>query len=244
MPISNAGPWMMTKRRSRHEPQNSKHLLLKLLPIQIGHSDRFHHMVYHVLTPLRRYENLEKLIAMLQPEGVQWHVIMDEDAPFRLFFRQPWIHAYYQHNPEGEFWARCNFALNRWLDTHPLVDDDRYCILNDDDAYEPGFFQKISQHEGGLVIASMLRGQHTPVGVHPTRAHGTGTLHAAPEYMHAGLVGIEQAIVCGKWLREARLPLHPSGDGSMIEWLVNTHGAVYAPECFVHFNKYEPGRWD
>lgn len=204
---------------------------------------------YHIITPLRRYENMEKLVTMLASRRaewahLEWHVIIDDDAPFYFFFRQPWIHVYYQHNPELEFWKRCNFAINRWLDTHPLVESDRYCILNDDDAYEPEFFTKIDAHEGNLVIASMQRGQHTPPGTGPTRAHATNTLVAAPENMRVGHVGVEQFFVCGEYLKTARLPLTVAGDGEMVSYLVGTYGAEYAPEANVLFNYFEPGRWD
>lgn len=205
-------------------------------------------MRYNILTPLRRYENLEKLVTMMTAQkatsNIDWHVIMDDDAPFQVFFKQPWIHAYYQHNPETQFWSRCNHCLNRWMDCHPLMDNDRYCILNDDDAYEPGFFLKLDELKGGLVIASMKRGDQTPAGVSDIRAHATNTLVAAPENMSVGHVGVEQFFVCGKWLREARLPLTVAGDGEMIAYLVAKHGAEYAPEAYVLFNKFEPGRWN
>lgn len=202
---------------------------------------------FHILTPLRRYENLEKLINMLTAHrattDIHWHVICDDDAPFQLFFRQPWIHVYYQNNSESTFWGRCNFAINRWLDNHPLNEEDMYQILNDDDALETGFYDKVSKHDGGLIIVSMKRGDKTPDGVTAERAHSTNTLVAEPGHMKVGHVGVEQFIVSGKNFRGARLPLRIAGDGELVQYLTGTFDTIYEPEAFVQFNYFEKGRW-
>ena len=199
---------------------------------------------YHVLTALSRYENLAKLIRMLNPLCVQWHVVTDADVPFRVKFDQLWIKHYIFDNSAVEFWARCNTALNWLLDHHPLNPEDRYCFLNDDDAYERDFFNKVDAHDGELVIASMERGHQTPSGVDPIRAHGCSKLVAAPENMRPGFVGVEQVIVSGRILSACRLPIATDGDGQMIEHMVKTYPAEYAPEASVLFNRYEPGRWN
>jgi hypothetical protein len=199
---------------------------------------------YNVITPLARFENLRKLVPMLEAQGIQWHVITDDDLPFTLCFRKEWIHHYVCPNRETTFFTRCNWAINWFLDSYPPELEQRYCILNDDDAYEPGFFEKIDQHEGEVIIPSMERGNRTPAGVQAERAHGFTKLVAAPENMHIGGVSVEQIVVSGRFLRGARLPIHICGDGMMIEWFVKTHGAEYAPEANVWFNYYEPGRWD
>lgn len=205
-------------------------------------------MTYHVITPLRRYENLEKLINDMvghrATADVRWHVIMDEDAPFKIFFRQPWIHSYTCPNYQTTFYNRCNSSINWMLDNYRLVPGDYYCIMNDDDAHEPGFFQKVNEVAGELIIVSMKRGHQTPAGVPGERAHGTNTLVAAPENMKVGHVGVEQFLAVGRILQPVRLPLAIAGDGEMVQWLVSNHKAAYAPEIFVHFNYHEPGRWN
>lgn len=205
-------------------------------------------MTYHIITPLRRYENLEKLInAMITHRAtndVHWHVIMDDDAPFQLFFRQPWIHVYSCPNYQTSFYNRCNSSINWLLDNYRLIPGDRYLIMNDDDGYEPGFFAKVNQVGGELIIVSMKRGHRTPAGVPGERAHATNTLVAAPENMKIGHVGVEQFIASGRILQPVRLPLHIAGDGEMVAWLCSNHTAAYAPDIYVHFNQHEPGRWD
>ncbi len=199
---------------------------------------------YHVITPLNRFENLNKLIEMLEPQQVIWHIITDDSRWRPPLPWEEWIMGYVCHNPETTFFTRCNWAINWFLDTYPPFPNDRYCILNDDDAYESGFFDKIDAHEGEVIIPSMERGYQIPKGVQAERAHGFHKLVAQPENMCIGGVGVEQIIVSGRLLRTARLPIHICGDGMMIEWFYKTHGAEFAPEANVWFNYFEPGRWD
>lgn len=198
---------------------------------------------YNVITPLARFDNLRKLIPMLEPHGIAWHVITDDDLPFQPAFKQTWIHHHVCPNRETTFFTRANFAVNWLLDTCPPEEGERFSILNDDDAYEPGFFEKIDKHDGEVIIPSMERGLQTPKDAIPERAHGFNKLVACPENMCIGGVSVEQIIISGRLLRQVRLPLHICGDGMMVEFCVKTFGADYAPEATVYFNYYEPGRW-
>ena len=78
---------------------------------------------YNVITPLNRFDNLRPLIASLAPQGIQWHVIMDDDLPFRVQFKQEWVHEYVCPNRHQTFWDRCNFAINWFLNSYPLIYD-------------------------------------------------------------------------------------------------------------------------
>lgn len=200
-------------------------------------------MNHHVITPLNRFENLRKLVTLLEPQKIIWHVIIDRDVPFRLWFEQDWIHCHVCPNDGTTFWSRCNTSINWLLDTMPCVPTDRYSILNDDDAYEPGYFDKLRSHSGDVIVTSMHRGNATPIGVAAERAHGTNTLVAAPENMKVGHVGVEQICVAGSILNACRLPLHIAGDGQMIEYICATNHVRYVPDAFVWFNYLEKGRW-
>ena len=196
---------------------------------------------YHVITPLARFENLSKLIRLLNPLGIHWHVITDGDLNFRISFEQPWITHYSYQNNAIEFWDRCNLAINWFLDLAPLKPNDRYCIMADDDAYEPDFFKKVDAVEGDLIIVSMERGQRDT----PNKPYGIHKLVAAPENMHPCQVAGEQFIASGKILSVFRIPRGTSaGDGHLIENMVKAHPAVYVPEASVWFNYLEPGRWN
>lgn len=103
-------------------------------------------MKYQVVTPFARFENLRKLIEMLQPMNVVWNILLDDDLPFRLHFNQDWIHPFYFPVVKGAFWSTWQRSLNWFFQLIPHGQDDYYLILNDDDFYEPDFFKKIDRH--------------------------------------------------------------------------------------------------
>jgi hypothetical protein len=209
--------------------------------------------MYHIITPLARYENLNKLITMLEPKNIQWHVITDDNSKFKLQFNQDWIHYYICPNKENQFFERCNYSINWFIDNHNLDPDGMYCILNDDDAYELDFFNKISNElinnsiddeYKDVIICSMERGNNIPDNVIDIRRHPTYKLWACPESMVVGGVGVEQIILKGKVLKNYRIPLAPAGDGEFIVNILNHHKALMIPNASVWFNYFEPGRWN
>ncbi len=206
--------------------------------------------MFHVITPLARFENVPKLIAILKLQNIQWHVITDDDNKKLLDFDgEPWIHHSVCPNHSVEFWARSNNSINWFLETQYIVDDDYYCVLNDDDGYEHNFFQKlqteIEKHNPtDLIITSMKRGFQIPDNLPPVKQHPINTLVAAPENMVVCGVGVEQFFIKGKLLKQHRLPLTAYGDGELIVELVKQYKTLYLPHLFVLFNYLEPGRWD
>lgn len=201
-------------------------------------------MNYHVITPLNRFENVGRLIELLEPQRITWHVIQDAERPYYIQFPQGWIRSSILVNEPGTFYERCNRSINKWMDHHRWVDEDRYCILNDDDAYEPGFFDKLRAFDEEVLAVSMMRGHHIPAGVSGERAHGTDTLVADPSNMKVGRIGVEQMIVSGRILRTCRLPLTIAGDGEMLTYIGATNPVKYVPDANVWFNYLEPGRWN
>lgn len=202
-------------------------------------------MIYHVITPLARYENLNPLVRMLEPHKVSWHVTTDSENLFRIWFPLNWARAYSIDNAKVPPADRCLDSIN-WLLNHlRLNDDDFYCFLNDDDAYEDGFFEKLSPHQANdVLIVSMKRGDQIPPGTPAHRAHGTNTLVAAPENMRICQVSLEQILIKGRLLKGLRFPVKDCGDGLFIEEVVSKHPVKYVPEANVLFNWFEPGRWN
>jgi hypothetical protein len=203
---------------------------------------------YHIVTPFSRPQNFERLREMLRPHSVKWHLLMNDPPGFEVDLSEPWMSANYFQTvkPAWMMWRKCINRFAEMMDSvpgHP-ADDDRYCILADDCAYEPEFFSKIDAIKGPVVIASLKRGHQIPPGTPPEFSHGTNTLVAAPENMHPFQVSAEQIVLPGRLFRRLNLILHPASDGYMIEAMVHDHGASYAPEAFVWFNYYEPGRWN
>lgn len=201
-------------------------------------------MKYNVITPLSRFENLKKLISMLEPMNVDWHVIMDDDLPFRISFLKKWIHPLHFPKTEGAFWSTWQKSLNWFFSNIVPEEDSRYLILNDDDAYEPDFFTKLDKYSGDVIICSMKRGDRIPPVSDPVRAHPTSTLIAVPENMVVCGVGAQQIVVGGKIIPQMKLEDHVYADGMLITNIVKNNPAQYAPEVFVWFNYFEPGRWD
>jgi hypothetical protein len=210
-------------------------------------------MVFNVITPLARYNNINELVNHLEPKNIKWHVITDIDSNDEFTITKDWVNHYVCPNEGNEFWARCNNSINWFIENFDLNDDEYYGILNDDDGYEDLFFKKlregiddVNKSNGftDLVICSMLRGHNTPGDAEPVRQHPTFPLIARPESMNVGGVGVEQFFVKGSILKNHRLPLTTCGDGELISELVKTYGATYLPDTYVWFNYFEPGRWN
>jgi hypothetical protein len=208
---------------------------------------------YHVITPLARLQNLEAVIENLRAQrrpqfDLTWHPIFDEGLPFDIHLPQPWIQRGYcpRVKPFWLFWAH---AMNRFMNSGDIDFTHHYCILNDDDLYEDGFFEHIDKVvPNDAMIVSMKRGHHIPPGVAPERAHGTETLEAKPEMMRVGYVGAEQLICQGRIWASYPFNLTVAADGEricqIISDLVPVNPPTYIPDAYVHFNYLEPGRWD
>ncbi|NBO36195.1 hypothetical protein EBU91_01440 [bacterium] len=210
-------------------------------------------MKFNVVTSMARFENFDKLKNHLSNFNIQWHIVIDDNLQFDQEVNENWISFYSCPNDKGEFYERCHYALNWFVENYVVEDETNfYCFLNDDDAYEEGFFNKLtdeilkmkeSNSFSGLIICSMKRGDFTPRDVVDYRQHGTHTLIANKNNMVEGGVGLEQFIITGKLLKNHRMPLTVSGDGSLIVELVSRYNPIFIPDLFVLFNYYQPGRW-
>lgn len=207
-------------------------------------------MKFNVITPMMRFKNIPLLKRMLSMYDVTWHVLVDEDLGFGLNFDEPWIKSYRCTNDADTFWARSNTSLN-WFIDHQVTDDEYWCFLNDDDAYELDFFNKVEQKivdaiNTDVIIVAMERGYRLPDGHAPESAHPPTRLHATPEFARRDHVSIEQIILKGSILKQFRIPLHPSGDGIFIDEIIaykTKDKVLYCDDINVLFNYYEPGRW-
>ena len=105
-------------------------------------------MIYNVITPLGRPENIENMIGILEPKNVKWHVVTDLDSKYSYDLNKSWIQHYICPNfKEAEFFEKCNNAMNWLLDNMTIHDDQMYSFLNDDDAVEPMFYQKVDDYQ-------------------------------------------------------------------------------------------------
>jgi hypothetical protein len=215
-------------------------------------------MIYNVITPMNRPENIENMVQMLEPKNVQWHVVTDLGSEYSYEFNRSWIQHYECPNFEqAEFYEKCNNAMNWLLDNMTIHDDQMYHFLNDDDAVEPTFYEKVSgvileaKNKGinaEIIIPSMERGHRTPPEAKEPRRHPPTKLVADPSAVVVGGLGLEQMLIKGSLLKEKRyrFPLHCWGDGMFIVRAVrdNPDKTICCPNINVWFNYFEPGRWD
>lgn len=176
---------------------------------------------YHIITPFSRWRNFPTLSKHLYPiRQLCWHPVFDADIPVQFGCRS-WIEAHYsQPHPEGFFPGY--WKTNWFLDHHEMDAEGRYLVLNDDDLYEEGFFDKIDAVEGELLICSMDR--------------GGGKLMAHPDDMKCGYVGGEQLIVSGRLMKDERYEPHYEGDWGVISRLTAKTPPLFVPDAVVKFN--------
>jgi hypothetical protein len=209
--------------------------------------------MFNVITPLARYNNLNKLTDMLEPHNIKWHIITDSDSTEKIEINKKWINHYICPNNEKEFFERCNYSINWFIENQKIIENEFYCFLNDDDAYENNFFEKIklaidnkenNEEHKNILLCSMQRGDNIPQDVIPIRRHPTTKLWALPNMIGIGMTGIEQIILKGKILKKYRIPLLNDGDGRFIMKILLENKFTLVPEADVLFNYYELGRWN
>lgn len=176
---------------------------------------------YHLHMPLSRMGNLPRLLATLEPLGIQWHPIIEPHENPQLP-AVDWIHPMVCDTcPPGYFPG--HWKSNWFMDHYPMNDNDRFISVNDDDLYEPGFFIKVDAVEGDLVISSMKRWGHP-------------TLIACKENLKLAGVGGEQIILGARIQRKFRFGPVYEGDWIMLEKILAEHQPAFAPDAFALWN--------
>jgi len=193
---------------------------------------------YHVVTPFSRLENLQIIGQHVKDCGADWHPLFNDSLCFRLK-ESGWLKPVFC-SPVPAGWNPGHHVINEFIINEPIVPEDRYLILCDDDWYEPGFFDKLDREEGSLLFCSMLRGHHQP----PNMPHGIATLVAARENLTPGNVGVEQMIISGERLKLIRFGPSNISDGEVIRGLAGEPNITFVKDAFVWFNYLQPGRWD
>jgi len=199
---------------------------------------------YHILTPFSRGQNMKKILKNFGRLNVVFHPIINDHFDFP---KEGWIKPFtFVLEPsvkKQSYYRVYYYALNKFLDSKTLVDNDYYMFLSDDDFLEPTFFKKIEGINSDFIIVSMKRGDNMPKG---TR-YGTRTLGASWKVMGKRGIGGEQIIVKGKILKNERFRKNIIGDGWFIRkmWKRHPHkNFTFVKDAYVWFNYLEPGRWD
>lgn len=212
-----------------------------------GATERTFIMPINVITPFSRNQFAAQIQNQLAEGGVIWHRIMARgfkpsshgDGPGGMV-RDYVIDMSPTWN-DPPYWK-----LNWFLD-NALDEKEWYCVLNDDDAYTPEFFDivrdAIAQHpECEVFITSANRGDNIPPGAliqttQPAIAHAS--------QMRVNDVGVEQMIIRGSRFYQYRYADNRSADGMLISKVVSDapDKVCYVPSAEVLFNYYEAGRY-
>lgn len=196
---------------------------------------------YHIITPFSRFQNLCQMRDHLEPFGITWHLVCEKkDVPFRL--KLPDWMKIVVCDPIPPAWFAASWKPNWFIEHQDIDPEARYILLNDDDYYEEGFFEKVDAVDGDLLVCSMKRGNRCPDNSpNPQLAH---TLWAQQDHLACGGIGGEQVIMSGVALKQARWAHPYAGDWNMIANIIQKYPPVFVPDAFVWFNYLEPERWD
>lgn len=199
-------------------------------------------MKIHVICPFMRQHLLATLIDYLEPMNIEWYPIVLEREKFEINIE--WIHQIIINDlPEGGLGYK---KVNYFIDTYPIVDEDYYCLMGDDDMYEQAFFDEIKKQTADIIYVSLSRGNAIPTyeGVTP---HATYPLIITKlEDVRRYNINFAQYIMKGKILKQMRFGyIENCEDGIFAEQLKEKfpNDYIFLPNLFVFSNYFEPERY-
>ena len=199
-------------------------------------------MEFSVITPFSRFENKDILIDHLKQFDITWYPILYENYDWGKSWIKPFICKLIKTKeiPYAKY--------NSFIESGLIEDNTYYSFLNDDDFYEPDFFDKIRLcfPTEQVIVVSMQRGNNTIHYENILRNHPTYTLPAAPQNMKECTVGIEQLIIKGSLLKTLKFDEDCStADGKLARELKESGIDIrYLPDVFIWFNYLEKNRWN
>jgi hypothetical protein len=180
-------------------------------------------MNIHVVTPFSRFHLETVLLDHLRPFNIQWHPITN--GAQSLVTQEPWVHSFVYDTPE--VFDICYEKLNGWLSTYPLIDDDYYCFMCDDDGYTLNFFDQLRECTHSVVFVT-------------TRGEGF-QMCACPSNSRVGGSGLRSYAVKGTIAKTMRFNEgNHAADGQMTQHLYATVADhVFRPDMIVDYNMFE-----
>lgn len=195
----------------------------------------------HIVTLFSRHGLLNTYLKFYRQAGVIWHVIQFCNEEI-IANREDWIRPFIIPDiftPDSML-----SALNHFIQTVQIEDDDYYAMTPDDDLFEPGVLEKIKTFSNDVVVISMKRGDNIPDdGSIP---HGTDTLIAHPDNMLINHIGGEQLFLKGRVFKKYLYREDYYGaDGLLAEQLkANEPDIRYESDLYILFNYFQSGRWN
>lgn len=192
-------------------------------------------MRVNIVTPFSRWENFDAMRSMLQGQGIErWHILGKTGEKLPALDAIVWPTHF--DVPEGDAGL---LLVNEFVRDYPLIPNERYCFLMDDDWYPPGFIEEVAKHDDPLMVCSMKRGDRA-VGKHPCWA-----LFAYPDNLHYGHVGFEQGMFTGEVLNSMKATVVPNAPNEdLIINAAQNWKTKFLPNLFLYFNFMEEGRWN
>lgn len=174
--------------------------------------------------------------------NVEWYpVLCDKEKD--IDFGKSWVHPVLV--PDLLPTDQCYRKINDFIDRREIIDDDYYGFMNDDNCYEPGFFDVVRQQTSKILIYSAYRGDASPYV--PRDRHAATTLQINKlEDVKAGHIDLCQMIVKGSIFKQYRFDNTSGyGDGWYAERLVKNHpnDITVIPNLYAFFNFFQPGRF-
>ena len=197
----------------------------------------------HIITPFTRLEFKDFYIKNYSTKNIIWHPITPDKFLFESDIKNySWIQPYIVNHLSNETFGI--IKINDFIKNYPIINEDRYCFIFDDDWMEENLVDKINKYDNPVLFISMKRGEVIPNGI----GHGVSTLFPF-EGVKAGGIGFQQIFVKGFILKQMEFLSDPTDiryempDGYMAEWLQENFEVKYVTDIYTYFNYLEPGRW-
>lgn len=191
--------------------------------------------------PFSRHHLWGNLIKAYRPMNVIIHPLTFE-GEIPVDYTEKWVEPFISGKAAG---FNQSVLLNDFIQNAPIVDDDYYVTVSDDDMYEAGVFDAIQKMDDPVVVIGMKTGHRIPEGTPPLKSYMPTILDAMSENVKVGLIGGEQIFMKGSVLKVIRFDeSNPqTADGKLAEYLKTVYPIRYEPDLFALFNYFEPGRW-
>ena len=200
-------------------------------------------MRIHVVSAFYRKHLVPTLIKYFEPMDIDWHPVCDPiDIQVFEGNTKSWIHPCLC--PPLKFPGDQAFKkLNDFRDSTPIIDNDYYCFIGDDDMYEEGIFDIIREQISPIIFISIVGGNAIP----STSPHGTTPLIIkSVADIAICRIGLPQYIIKGTVLKQMRFKNEqPYDDGTFAVELKTKfpNDLKFMPELFAFGNFFEPGRY-